>query len=112
MPLKKIINQSYEDPMTYVLGKNREEDSTNPTNHDFEVRRTSDDALLGKISFHAGPLEAIGPNGILNENLLVMLIDRVESFQRSKLKCRENENALQHLYEALWWLNFRNNKKK
>ena len=110
--LEKIVNNLYDEKLTYVLAGNRVEDEKNPTNHDFEVRRTPDSKLLANIHFQQGAISEDGVNGVLNEDLLVMLIDRVESFQRSKLKCRENENALQHLYEALFWLNQRHNRKK
>lgn len=110
--MDKTINSVFENNLTYVLGGNSSEDLKNPTNHDFEIRRAGDNALLAKLHFQEGIIGDNGVNGILNENLLTILIDRVESFQRSKLKCRENENALQHLYEALFWLNQRHNKKK
>ena len=112
MALERIVNSSFDEKLTYVLGGNNVEEKNNPTNHDFEVRRSNDDSLLATIHFQHGAISDDGVNGVLNEDLLMMLIDRVESFQRSKLKCRENENALQHLYEALWWLNQRHNKKK
>lgn len=110
--MDKVISSVFENNLTYVLGSNVSEDLKNPTNHDFEIRRVNDDALLAKLHFQEGTIDTAGVNGILNENLLTILIDRVESFQRSKLKCRENENALQHLYEALFWLNQRYNKKR
>ena len=104
-----ISNSCYDESLTYLMAQDK--DDGNPTHHDFEVKRTSDGMTLGKVHFQQGALGDEGPNGVLNEDLLLMIIDRVESFQSSKLKCRENENALQHLYEALFWLNQRNNKR-
>lgn len=106
--LKTIIEQN----MTYIIAGSESGDEMNPTNHDFRIYRTTDDKLVGSLHFQQGALSEEGVNGILNEDLLNILIDRVESFQRSKLRCRENENALQHLYEALWWLNQRHNRRK
>jgi len=83
----------------------------NPTMHKFEIRRVVDDKLLSEIKFHSGSFSPNELNGVLNEDLLVILINRIESFQKSKMKCRENENALQHLYEALFWLYQRHSKK-
>ena len=108
--MKRIENSLCEDKYTYVMGESSL-GNDNPTNHTFEIRRTYDDALLSKIKFHSGSFSPTELNGILNEDLLNILINRVESFQKSKLKCRENENALQHLYEALFWLNQRQSKK-
>ena len=106
--LKNLVEQD----MTYIVAGNESGDESNPTNHDFEVHRSADDEIIGAFHFQQGAIGEGGPNGLLNEDLLAVLIDRVESFQRSKMRCRENENALQHLYEALWWLNQRHNKKK
>lgn len=111
MEWRKITADVYDETLTYLQTLVKVDDK-NPTNHDFMVRRSSDGEVLGTFHFQQGALDEQGPNGILNEDLLMMLIDRVESFQRSKLKCRENENALQHLYEALFWLNQRNSKRK
>ena len=104
-----ITNISYDESLTYLLAQDKNDG--NPTHHDFEIRRTLDNALLCKIHFQQGALDEKGPNGVLNEDLLLAIIDRVESFQNSKLKCRENEIALEKLNEALFWLNLRNNKR-
>ena len=43
-------------------------------------------------------------NGCANEDLLIMVIRRLEGFQNSEFKCRENALALTHIEEALLWL--------
>jgi hypothetical protein len=43
-------------------------------------------------------------NGITGEALLAVLIDRMRCFQSGPFACRENEKALEHLEEALMWL--------
>ena len=48
------------------------------------------------ISFQNGPIGEVGVNGITNEALLAILIDRLEGFQSSKYACEENETALTH----------------
>jgi len=45
-----------------------------------------------------------GVNGVMNEDLIVMVIDRLQSFQESPYKCRENAIAITKLEEALLWL--------
>ncbi len=42
-----------------------------------------------------------GVNGITNESLLAVLIDRLENFQAGPFACEENEDALDHLRKAL-----------
>jgi len=46
------------------------------------------------IHFHRGPGSEEGYNGISNEALLAILIDRLEGFQRGQFGCRENAIAL------------------
>ena len=43
-------------------------------------------------------------NGVCNEDLIVMAIRRLEGFQNSEFKCRENACAITKLEEALLWL--------
>ncbi len=107
--MKRISSNFFKDTYTYVVGESKTED--NPTMHVFEVRRSSDNTLLAHLEFHSGSFSPNELNGILNEDLLVILINRIESFQKSKMKCRENEAALQHLYEAMFWLILRHNKR-
>lgn len=45
-----------------------------------------------------------GVNGVANEDLLVMVIRRLQGFQESEFKCRENAMAITKLEEALLWL--------
>lgn len=109
--MKHIRNPLCGEKYTYVTGESAL-GSDNPTNHVFEVHRTYDDKVVSRVNFHSGNFSVESINGLLNEDLVIMLIDRLESFQKSKLKCRENENALQHLNEALFWLNQRQINKK
>lgn len=48
-----------------------------------------------------------GINGISNEALLAVLIDRIRDFQQSSFSCRENSLVLTKLEEAMHWLNHR-----
>lgn len=59
------------------------------------------------ISFQCGPLAEAGINGITHENLLAILIDRLEGFQGGKYATVENQIALDHLRAAQNTLKFR-----
>lgn len=48
-----------------------------------------------------------GINGLVDEILLNILIDRLRGFQSGEFSCRENSIALTHLEEALMWYNKR-----
>ena len=59
---------------------------------------------LTMVKFQKGPIKECGVNGVANEDLIVMVIDRLQSFQESDYKCRENAIAITKLEEALLWL--------
>ena len=58
-------------------------------------------------STQKGPIKETGINGCHNEDLIAIVIDRLQSFQESEYKCRENAIAITKLEEALMWLNKR-----
>lgn len=60
-----------------------------------------------EIDFQDGPIKEVGTNGITQEVLLTILIDRLEGFQTSKYANGYNETALAHCKEALAALNAR-----
>ena len=72
--------------------------------HYFNVVRVEDGKVLEKIHFQEGPIKECGVNGVCNEDLINMVIDRLEHFQNSDFKCRENALAITALEEALLWL--------
>jgi hypothetical protein len=53
------------------------------------------------IIFQNGPVLECGVNGVTDEALLAIQIDRLRSFQSGKFACRENAIALTHLEEAM-----------
>lgn len=63
------------------------------------------------IQWQDGPLgrdgERIAPNGAFIETVISACVQRLEYFQNSKFKCRENALAITKLEEALHWLNWR-----
>jgi hypothetical protein len=56
------------------------------------------------IKFQNGPLQEAGLNGISDEALIAIVIDRLEGFNADKFRCRENSLAITKLEEALLWL--------
>jgi hypothetical protein len=63
------------------------------------------------IYFQNGPMGEAGLNGISNESLLAILIDRLQGFQGGEFKCRENAIALTHLEDAMHWLQHRTRQR-
>lgn len=99
-------------------------------NHQYEIDviggAPTSGGMKTLINFQNGPIGESGFNGISNEALVAIVIDRLRGFQhgriyqggtddpstevgfdfnsRGKYACRENAIALTHLEEALMWL--------
>jgi hypothetical protein len=56
------------------------------------------------VLFQNGPIKESGVNGVTQEVLLAIVIDRLRSFQAGPFSCRENAIALTHCEDALMWL--------
>lgn len=56
------------------------------------------------ILFQNGPIAEAGVNGITQEVLIAIIIDRLQSFQKGPFASRENALALTKLEEAKHWL--------
>jgi hypothetical protein len=59
------------------------------------------------IGFQNGPIKEFGVNGVTQEALLAILIDRLRSFQAGSFACHENAMALEDCEGALGWLKTR-----
>lgn len=64
------------------------------------------------IRFQNGPIAEVGVNGITNEALLAIVIDRLEGFQSGKYACTDNALALDHVRQALSWLENRTKSRE
>lgn len=80
--------------------------------HLYQVQMVDGDIPICQVNFQKGPIKEYGPNGIHHEDLIAIVIDRLESFQESEYSCRENALAITKLEEALHWLRHRTNKRE
>jgi hypothetical protein len=86
-------------------------------NHKYYVMPTESEFVgLGmttyyEVEFQNGAIKENGINGIHNEDLIAIVIDRLQGFQDGDFACRENALALTKLEEALLWLNKRTNDR-
>jgi len=62
---------------------------------------------FGHIKFQKGPIKETGVNGCHQEDLIAIVLDRLQCFQAGAFACRENALAITKLEEALHWLNHR-----
>ena len=64
-----------------------------------------------KIDWQNGPLAVDGvrvePNGAFVEDVIAAALGRIQHYQTSKFRCRENALAITKLEEALHWLGAR-----
>ncbi len=74
-------------------------------NHKYSVSTTQEPSdILQVIAFQKGAIKENGVNGVMNEDLIAIVIDRLQGFQDGDYKCRENAIALTKLEEAMLWL--------
>ncbi len=64
------------------------------------------------VQFQNGPIKEFGVNGVMNEDLIAIVIDRMRGFQSGDYACRDNALALTKLEEALMWLRNRTNSRE
>ena len=64
------------------------------------------------VRFQNGPVAENGVNGITQETLIAIAIDRLRCFQAGSFACRENALALTKLEEAMHWLHSRTRSRQ
>jgi hypothetical protein len=110
MKLKQLKNDLLTTKYTEVWHEEESEMKYNAPHHFTVQKATSSeyipgkDGLLAKVDFQEGPIKECGVNGVCNEDLIAMVVTRLEHFQNSEFKCRENALAITKLEEALLWL--------
>lgn len=100
--MKEVKRDLLTNKYTKVFCEDASEQRFNAPHH-FAVTDV-DGKVLAKIDFQEGPIKECGVNGVCNEDLLNMVLERLEGFQNSEFKCRENALAITKIEEALLWL--------
>jgi len=59
---------------------------------------------LGFINFQEGAISEVGINGVQNIDLLAIVKNNLEHFQKSEFACRENAIAITHIETAMAFL--------
>lgn len=88
----------------YTVVKSIDEPGIGGAHHEYSISSQDSSEELTRISFQNGPIKEAGINGCHNEDLIAIVIDRLQSFQQSQFVCRENAIAITKLEEALLWL--------
>lgn len=72
--------------------------------HEYEIRRNDNNELLLKIQYQEGARkEHNSIPGILDLDLLYIVRDRIQTFQKGEFACRENALVLTKVEEAIMW---------
>ena len=85
--------------------------------HEYRITVTEDPSARyhpwpgAQVRFQNGPIKEFGVNGITQEALLAIVIDRLRSFQAGPFACVPNANALERCVEALEWLQERTKQR-
>lgn len=77
-----------------------------------EGEETGLDNPYAKVKFQEGPIKENGVNGCHNEDLIAIVLDRLQCLNQGDFKCRENSIAITKLEEAMMWLNKRTADRK
>lgn len=75
--------------------------------HKYDVTPVDGCEVFATVNFQNGPVKESGVNGVHQEDLLAIVIHRLQCFQAGPFACRENALALTKLEEAMHWLNHR-----
>ncbi|AYJ75222.1 hypothetical protein BSP36_135 [Bacillus phage BSP36] len=112
--MEELKHELLSNEHTQVFHEEEDEMEFNAPHH-FVVVPAKEEGFvtaLAEIDFQSGPIKENGVNGVMNEDLLAIVITRLQHFQNSEFSCRENEMALTKLEEALMWLNKRRDERK
>lgn len=113
--MRKITSHIVNPVNDKIVIRVLDEPGAGGANHEYDViynniddpKRDGDPGqprTLCTIHFQNGPINENGINGITQEVLLAICIDRLESFQAGPYACRANAIALTKMQEAQMWL--------
>ena len=105
---KKLITIQKREKLNNVYAL--DELGNGGANHMYAIVGITDqsDDVATVIDFQNGPRNAEGSkHGVLDVDLLEIVKHRLTAFQAGPYACEENDKALQHITEALLWMNKR-----
>ncbi len=101
----------------HVIVKTADLRSSDNAHHKYVIEVTRDApkpdwiAERCELNFQNGGLKEVGPNGITDQALIAIVLDRVRSFNDGPFRCRENSMMITKLEEALMWGEKRGNDR-
>lgn len=64
-----------------------------------------------ELKYQHGPIKEVGVNGIADEALLAVIIDRLEAFSLGEFSSMETKNALMCAKQCLEWMSLRQRER-
>ena len=80
--------------------------------HHYQVRVKETGEVLSDIHCQNGPIAENGVNGLTNEALLLIAIDRMDGFSKGPFPSRPNAVAKTHVETGLLWLDYRTAERR
>lgn len=68
-------------------------------------------SITGSLDFQYGPISRCGSNGLTSEAVLTILRNHIQHLN-NKSPCKENKEAMAHIYQALKALNLRTHNRR
>lgn len=78
----------------------------------YAVRDSETGKLITILPFQSGPIKEVGANGVHNEDLLLIVLDRLAHFQAGPYACEENAKAIEAIEDAARHLRLRSLKRE
>ena len=106
----RTIDIHHGSDLNRALRIHADEKGPGGASHTYEITCTGpglDVEPIAVLRFQKGAPKEVGFNGISDEALLAIVIDRLRGFQSGPFSCRENALAFTKMEEALHWLNAR-----
>ena len=113
--MKKLTGDLLTENYTQIWHEDENDMKFGAPHHFKIVRKPIADGiapiLLDNIDMQEGPIKENGVNGCANEDLLNIVLCRLNCFQSGEYTCRENALAITKIEEALMWLRKRTNAR-
>lgn len=105
--MRKIDDHKVNPANDILSIKVLDEPGAGGANHVYQIsgyhdKKNNETAVV--VRFQNGLIVEVGVNGVTQEVLLVIVADRLRSFQNGPFACRENALALTKIKEAQHWL--------
>lgn len=102
--MKKLTHRIQRNNQLNDIYVEDENMTKNGVNHVYEIRRGSEQILVGAVTFQFGARDLPDSTaGVIESDLLEIVRHRLQAHQKSQFATRENALALTAVEEALMW---------